>query len=121
MSQETEKAVWDPTSQAVRDNQIAAYDAMRERLTLMWAAANRDQAVFGDSDAYDPVRNKANNLLYGAGLHVCPGERLARLELRLIMEAILGDTQEITLASRTSPERAVFPGSGFSSLSVHFR
>ncbi len=92
-----------------------------ERLTLMWAAANRDKAVFGDSDAYDPVRNKANNLLYGAGLHVCPGERLARLELRLIMEAILGDTQEITLASHTSPERAVFPGSGFSSLSVHFR
>ncbi len=91
-----------------------------ERLTLIWAAANRDEAVFGDSDTYDPVGNKANNLLYGAGLHVCPGERLARLELRLIMEAILRNTSNITLTSVTLAERAVFPASGFSTLSVRF-
>ena len=92
-----------------------------ERLTLIWASANRDESVFGDSNAYDPARNKSNNLLYGAGLHVCPGERLARLELRLIMEALLGNTQEISLAPEVIPERALFPGSGFSSLSVSFR
>ncbi len=91
-----------------------------ERLTLIWAAANRDEAVFGDSDTYDPVRNKDNNLLYGAGLHVCPGERLARLELRLIIEAILRNTSKVTLTAGTLPERAVFPASGFSSLSVRF-
>ena len=44
-----------------------------ERLTLIWASANRDEAVFGDPDAFDPVRNRDNNLLYGAGVHVCPG------------------------------------------------
>ncbi len=92
-----------------------------ERLTLIWAAANRDEAVFGDPDVYDPERNRDHNLLYGAGVHVCPGAPLARLELRLIMESLLANTREITLAADAAPERARFPGSGFSSLSVRFQ
>ena len=89
-----------------------------ERLTLIWASANRDEAVFGDPDAFDPVRNRDNNLLYGAGVHVCPGAPLARLELRLIIAALLANTTDISLASSRLPARASFPASGFSSLPV---
>lgn len=92
-----------------------------ERLTLIWAAANRDEAVFGDPDAFDPVKNRDKNLLYGAGVHVCPGAPLARLELQLLMESLLASTGEITLVSEKSPERASFPASGYSSLPVRFR
>ncbi len=92
-----------------------------ERLTLIWAAANRDEAVFGDPDAFDPERNRDNNLLYGAGVHVCPGAPLARLELRLLMESLLANTHEITLVSDQLPERASFPACGFSSLPARFR
>ncbi len=89
-----------------------------ERLTLIWASANRDEAVFGDPDTFDPQRNSANNLLYGAGVHVCPGAPLARLELRLLMEALLAGTSHMALEAGRSPQRATFPASGFASLPV---
>lgn len=89
-----------------------------ERLTLIWASANRDEAVFGDPDAFDPQRNAASNLLYGAGVHVCPGAPLARLELRLLMQALLAGTSDISLVPGQPPQRASFPASGFASLPV---
>lgn len=92
-----------------------------ERLTLIWAAANRDEAVFGDPDAFDPQRNRDNNLLYGAGVHVCPGAPLARLELRALMEALLAGTSDISLVANPPPELAAFPASGFSSLQVRLQ
>ena len=92
-----------------------------ERLTLIWASANRDESVFGDPDTFDPQRNSAHNLLYGAGVHVCPGAPLARLELRLLMQALLASTRAITLASQKPPERASFPSSGFASLQVRLQ
>lgn len=86
-----------------------------ERVTVIWASANRDEAVFGDPDRYDPEGNAAKNLLYGAGIHVCPGAPLARLELRLIAEALLARTRAIRRSARPV-ERAVYPSSGFSVL-----
>jgi cytochrome P450 len=49
--------------------------AAGERLTLIWASANRDEAVFGDPDRSIPSQWPSHNLLYGAGVHVCPGPR----------------------------------------------
>ena len=86
-----------------------------ERITLIWASANRDEAVFGDPDAFDPERNAARNLLYGAGIHVCPGAPLARLELRLVVEALLARTRAIRPSDRP-PVLAVYPSSGFATL-----
>jgi cytochrome P450 len=86
-----------------------------ERVTLIWASANRDEAVFGDPDAFDPERNAAQNLLYGAGIHVCPGAPLARLELRLVVEALLRHTRAIRSSDR-APVLATYPRSGFASL-----
>lgn len=89
-----------------------------ERLTLIWAAANRDEAVFGDPDAFDPSRSAKCNFLYGAGVHVCPGAPLARLELRVLTQALLSCTRDFALASSPPPQRATFPASGFASLPV---
>ena len=47
-----------------------------ERITLIWASANRDEGVFGDPDEFRLDRDPAENLLYGAGIHVCPGAPL---------------------------------------------
>lgn len=89
-----------------------------QRLTLIWASANRDEAVFGDPDHFDPARNQNNNLLYGAGVHVCPGAPLARLELRLLLAALLASTDHIALAPGSSPQHAAFPASGFVAMLV---
>jgi cytochrome P450 len=87
-----------------------------ERITIIWASANRDEAVFGNPDEFRLDRDPEKNLLYGAGIHVCPGAPLARLELRIFMEELLKHTHWISLASGKAPMRAIYPASGFSSL-----
>ncbi|MEP1217063.1 MAG: cytochrome P450 [Marinobacter sp.] len=87
-----------------------------EKVTVMWASANRDERVFGDPDAFCPHKNRDQNLLYGAGIHVCPGAPLARMELRVLMEEFLSAVHTVEPATDAHPERAVFPTGGFSYL-----
>ncbi len=84
----------------------------------MWASANRDEAVIGDPDEFRLDRDPTQNLLYGRGIHVCPGAQLARLELRVISEELLKHTQQITLIPGRQPTIAIYPASGFSELPV---
>lgn len=89
-----------------------------ERLTLMWGSADRDEAVFGDPDEFRLDRDPTLNLLYGAGIHVCPGAPLARLELRVFMEELLLKAPRLSLGVDKQPRRALYPASGFSSLPI---
>ncbi|WP_232090722.1 cytochrome P450 [Billgrantia diversa] len=84
----------------------------------MWGSANRDEAVFGDPDELRLDRDPQTNLLYGAGIHVCPGAPLARMELRLIMEALLADTLHLALIADKPAVRNKFPAGGYSSVPV---
>lgn len=92
-----------------------------ERVTLIWASANRDEAVFGDPDEFRLDREPSENLLYGAGVHVCPGAPLARLELRVVMGELLERTKHIDLVPGKEPVKATYPASGFSSLPLLIR
>lgn len=84
-----------------------------ERVTLMWGAANRDERTFKDAAQFKLDRNSTGNLLYGAGIHVCPGAPLARLELRVLMEELLTAAEVRTIVGRY-PTRAMYPTGGFS-------
>ena len=92
-----------------------------DRISLTWLSANRDSRVFEDADAFRLDRDPAHNLLYGAGIHVCPGAPLARMELRVVMEELLGRTARIEPAPGKSPVNAVYPASGFASLPLSIR
>lgn len=87
-----------------------------ERLTLNWIAANRDGRVFEAPGEFRLDRDQTPNLLYGAGIHVCPGAPLARLELRVVLEELLARTRHIEPDPERSPERAQYPASGFAVL-----
>ena len=105
-----------------RDVTVGGHDfAPGDRLTVMWASADRDEAVFGDPDELRLDRPAADNLLYGAGIHVCPGAPLARLELRVLTEELLRRTRSIELDPDQQPELAVYPASGFTRLLVRVR
>lgn len=95
--------------------------AAGERLTLLWASANRDEAVFGDPDEFRLDRDPALNLLYGAGIHVCPGAGLARAELRVVMTQLLGCSASLEVVPDCDPVLARYPVSGFSSLTLRIR
>jgi cytochrome P450 len=92
-----------------------------ERITLLWASANRDESVFGDPDEFRLDRDPNSNLLYGRGIHVCPGAPLARLELRVLMEELLANSEWIEIVEERPAVRAAYPGSGFSALFVKLR
>lgn len=87
-----------------------------ERISLNWIAANRDGRVFNDPTTFRLDRATAANLLYGAGIHVCPGAPLARLELRLVMEELLGRSTNITAVADKPPHLARYPASGYATL-----
>lgn len=83
-----------------------------EKITILWASANRDEQVFGDPGTFCLQKNRDQNLLYGAGVHVCPGAPLARMELRVLMEEFLCAVDTLEPAPGDQPERAVFPTGG---------
>ena len=95
--------------------------AAGERLSINWIAANRDPRAFDEPDSFRIDRDPSPNLLYGAGIHVCPGAPLARLELRVLIEEVLARTQAITLSPAHNPTRAVAPDAGYATLHMRLQ
>lgn len=95
--------------------------AAGQRLTILWGSANRDEAVFGDPNEVKLDRDPKDNLLYGAGIHVCPGAPLARMELQFFMEALLEATVELAPIPGRSAIRALYPAGGYSEVPLKVR
>lgn len=89
--------------------------AAGDRVTLMWISANRDECVFDEPSALREERDQTPNLVWGAGIHVCPGAPLARLEMRVAVEVLLSSSNRIVVG-RASPARLVYPENGWGTL-----
>jgi len=94
--------------------------AAGERVTLHWISANRDENVFDNANEVRLDRDGSENLLYGTGVHVCPGAPLARMELRVFMESLLSKTTVWSLREGLNPIYATYPACGFEELRVVF-
>lgn len=95
--------------------------AAGQRISLNWISANRDEEVFEEPEKFKFDRDPSKNLLYGAGIHVCPGAPLARLELRVFMEELFNLTSGWEAPAGKSPELAFYPASGFATLPMILR
>ena len=91
------------------------------QVLLNWTAANRDPAVFGDPDHYDPTRNAGANLVFGTGPHACPGKSLTLMELRVILEELLTRTRWIESAPDRAAVREAPPVGGWARVPVVLR
>lgn len=71
---------------------------------LLVGAANRDADRFPHADVVDPDRTRSDNqhVSFGHGPHFCVGAHLARLELRLAFEGLLGRLGSVRMAGGTS-------------------
>jgi len=87
-----------------------------ERISLNWISANRDGRAFQDAGTFRLDRDPGTNLLYGKGIHVCPGAPLARMVLRVVMQELLGHATRFNLVSDRRPTKAAYPVSGFATL-----
>ncbi|WP_394768029.1 cytochrome P450 [Lacisediminihabitans sp.] len=77
---------------ATRDTEING-QAIKEgdKVVTWFAAGNRDPEVFDDPYRMDVTRNPNEHMSFGrGGPHMCLGNALARLEIRIMYEDLLG-------------------------------
>lgn len=77
---------------------------------LLVGSASRDERRWRDPDRFDIDRDNAETLSFGLGRHYCAGSRLALLEARIGLEALLDRTDALALAPG---ERSRIVGTAF--------
>jgi cytochrome P450 len=68
------------------------------RVTVCLGSANRDERRFSDPDRFDIHRPEQQQLAFASGPHVCLGMHLARMEMRVVLTAVLERLPDIELA-----------------------
>jgi cytochrome P450 len=63
--------------------------APEERVVVVIASANRDEAVFDRPDELDLTRERGKHLAFGDWIHVCLGQYLARVETKAAITTLL--------------------------------
>jgi len=58
-------------------------------VAISLGAANRDPARYSNPDAFDIYRKDKQHISFGDGAHKCLGIHLARLEMRVLLNAVL--------------------------------
>jgi cytochrome P450 len=74
----------------MRDTTLAGVDLPKgARVVVMFASANRDEALFACPDEFDPGRDHLHDQVsFGHGTHYCVGANLARLETIVALERL---------------------------------
>lgn len=72
-------------------------------LMLMTSSANRDESHYERADEWDIDRAPENHLFFGTGRHQCLGMHLARLELRIGLNAVLDRLPNLRLDPDAPP------------------
>jgi cytochrome P450 len=87
----------------------------RRPVVLSYPSANRDETKFEQADQFQFDRDQ-KHIAFGNGVHKCPGELLARLQLRVFLEELLKHTSTFAVAG--DPEVAAWPEFGFRRLEL---
>lgn len=85
---------------ATRDTELSGQPiAAGEPVLMLYASANRDERVFGESaDRFDVARDPNPHVAFGFGHHFCLGAALARLEIRAVLDSLLSRFRAIEAA-----------------------
>ena len=62
-----------------KDVTVHGYDILKDaRVFLMFASANRDEAVFERPDDFDLSQDASRHIAFGAGPHFCAGAAISK-------------------------------------------
>lgn len=77
---------------ATKDTNIRGQDIKAGDKIVMWyGSGNRDEEVFPDGHLFQVERENAKrHLAFGAGEHLCLGNRLGHMQIRILFEELLG-------------------------------
>jgi cytochrome P450 len=95
---------------ATRDTQLGGKQIREGDKVVMWfASGNRDESIFADPYAIDVTRPSVDHLTFGKGSpHLCLGNALARMEIRLMFEELLPRLASVELAGEVTRVRSNF-------------
>jgi len=94
---------------ATADTRFADRDIRKgDWLMLCYASGNRDEAVFEDADRFRVDRKPNKQLAFGYGAHVCLGQHLAKMEMRILWEELIPRLESLELAGEPAMSEAVF-------------
>jgi cytochrome P450 len=79
-------------------------------MMINYVAANHDPAQFDNPRKFDAARSPNRHLAFGAGAHQCLGLHLARLEMRILFEALLDRIESVELAGEPARATSTFVG-----------
>ncbi len=83
---------------ALKDVEIRGRTIREGDWVAVWnASVNRDEQAFADAERFDIARDPNDHFGFSYGEHFCLGAHLARLELRLMLEAILERMPDVEL------------------------
>ncbi len=68
------------------------------KILLFLAAANRDPRRWDSPERFEVGRKASGHVAFGAGIHMCVGQMLARLESEMILAALLARVARIEIA-----------------------
>jgi cholest-4-en-3-one 26-monooxygenase len=85
---------------ALNDVEVGGVQVKKgQRVGLFYASANHDTDVFTDPHEFDIMRDPNPHLSFGGhGAHYCIGANLARLEVKLILNALADHAPDISKA-----------------------
>ena len=95
---------------ATRDVELHGKQIKEGDKVVMWfASGNRDQSVFEDPYRFDVSRTNVDHMTFGKGSpHLCLGNNLARMEIRLMFEELLPRIADIQLTGEVTRVRSNF-------------
>lgn len=88
-------------------------------LMLCYASGNRDEEVFEDPDRFRSDRKPNRHVAFGYGAHLCLGQYLAKLEMRILFEELLPHLKSLSLDGEVKMTHAYFV-SGPKKLPIRF-
>ncbi|MHC2434463.1 cytochrome P450 [Bradyrhizobium sp. USDA 4451] len=88
-------------------------------LMLCYASGNRDEEVFEDPDRFRSDRKPNRHVAFGYGAHLCLGQYLAKLEMRILFEELLPHLKSLSLDGEVKMTQAYFV-SGPKKLPIRF-
>lgn len=95
---------------ATRDVELGGKQIKTDDKVVMWfASGNRDEAVFADPYRFDVTRTNIDHVTFGKGSpHVCLGNALARMEIRLMFTELIPRLASIELNGEVTRVRSNF-------------
>jgi cytochrome P450 len=80
-----------------------------DKVVMWFASGNRDEDMFEDPYTFDVTRKNVDHMTFGKGSpHLCLGNNLARMEIRLMFEELIPRLADIELAGDVRRVRSNF-------------